>query len=93
MDPDDAVLSGVIGRLLHVDDPDRLVAYAALLHGGGAQSHSPREEHLALMLHFALWGANTSADESAASLSHCSPATMYQDRAVSPSPFRGSRRA
>ena len=66
--PDDAVLSGALGRLLHVDDPDRLVAYAALLHGGGAQSRDPREERLALMLHFALWGANASADESTGSL-------------------------
>ena len=66
--PDDAVLSGALGRLLHVDDPDRLAAYSSLLHGGGAQSLDPRQRRLALMLHFALWGANTPADESADSL-------------------------
>ena len=66
--PDDAVLSAAIGRLLHIDDPDRLAGYAALLDGTGAPSQDPRRERLALMFHYVLWGANASADDLADSL-------------------------
>jgi hypothetical protein len=62
------VLSGALGRLLHVDDPERLVAYSSLLQHGGGLPLDPRQQRLALMLHFALWGANASAGESTESL-------------------------
>jgi superfamily II DNA or RNA helicase/HKD family nuclease len=63
-DSDDATLAGAIGRLLHVDDPDRLDAYSRLSrHDGEVLSSDPRQQRLALMLHFALWGANASPDD------------------------------
>jgi superfamily II DNA or RNA helicase/HKD family nuclease len=66
---DDALLAGAIGRLLHVDDPDRLGAYAQLLRDARvARPRSPRQQRLALMLHFALWGAHASPDDLDASL-------------------------
>ncbi len=63
----DEALAGAYGRLLHVDDPDRLRTYAELLRDGEKNLH-PRQQRLALMLHFALWGAGASADDVVGSL-------------------------
>lgn len=66
--PDDATLAGAFGRLLHVDDPDRLAAYAALVGADTGIPTDARHQRLALMLHFALWGANSPASEQAGHL-------------------------
>lgn len=60
---DDAALAGAFGRLLHVDDPDRLHEYASLAADGGTDTAGDaRRGRIALMLHFALWGAGASTD-------------------------------
>jgi hypothetical protein len=65
---DDEALAGALGRLLHVDDPERLAGYAALLRTTDPELLDERGRRLALMLHFALWGANAPAGEWAGSL-------------------------
>jgi len=69
--PDDERLSGAIGRMLHLDDPERLAILRELL-----AEHSPpqllrvqgRRRRLTTMLHFALWGANEPVSSLEASL-------------------------
>jgi superfamily II DNA or RNA helicase/HKD family nuclease len=63
--PEDAKLAGAIGRLLHLDDLERLEAYRALLdrpEPPRTDGVSPRELRLHWMLHFSLWGANESPE-------------------------------
>jgi superfamily II DNA or RNA helicase len=58
---DDERLGRAIGRLLHLDDPERLSFIRQMLTSGAAWRHhaaDPRSQRLAAMLHFALWGAN-----------------------------------
>src|SRR6218665_405610 len=59
--PNDAKLAGAIGRLLHMDDAERLPFYQTLLtHPTPPQTKrlSPHKHRLLCLLHFALWGAN-----------------------------------
>ena len=56
--PHDAILGAAIGRLLHLDDTDRLHRLIRLLEG----SQSP--DRLATMLHRALWGRTVIPEES-----------------------------
>lgn len=63
--PADAKLAGAIGRMLHLDDPERLEAYRALLdrpEPPRTEGASLRELRLLWMLHFSLWGANESPE-------------------------------
>lgn len=58
---DDDRLATAAGRLLHVDDLERLHAYRQVLEGVDARAGNPaggREDRLLAMLHFTLWGAN-----------------------------------
>ena len=66
--PYDAVLARAFGRLLHVDDPDRLHEYASMFSGDAGPTGGTRRHRLALMLHFALWGAGAMAADIGASL-------------------------
>jgi superfamily II DNA or RNA helicase len=62
--PHDERLSGAIGRMLHLDDPERLAFLRELLAGHippELQRVDARIRRLAAMLHFALWGANEPA--------------------------------
>ncbi|GAB3138960.1 DEAD/DEAH box helicase [Micromonospora sonneratiae] len=52
--PDDATLSAAFGRLLHLDDPDRLDLLARV-----AAGERPADGRLLHMLHFMLWGPST----------------------------------
>ncbi|WP_224362857.1 DUF3427 domain-containing protein [Hyalangium versicolor] len=59
--PEDAKLAGAIGRMLHLDDPERLATYRALLDRPmppRTEGVSRRELRLRWMLHFSLWGSN-----------------------------------
>ena len=63
---DDDRLAAAIGRMLHLDDQERL----GLLRGVLGQPHPPalslvsrRERRLLSMLHFSLWGAGSSLDQ------------------------------
>ncbi|HEX6967438.1 MAG TPA: DUF3427 domain-containing protein [Micromonosporaceae bacterium] len=56
--PDDRALGGAIGRVLHLDDPDRLDQLARV-----ASGQPPAEGRLAWLLHFALWGQSAPLDE------------------------------
>jgi superfamily II DNA or RNA helicase/HKD family nuclease len=63
--PADAKLAGAIGRMLHLDDPEQLEAYRALLEQPEpprTEGVSPRRLRLLWMLHFSLWGANESPE-------------------------------
>ncbi|WNV74129.1 DUF3427 domain-containing protein [Geodermatophilus sp. DSM 44513] len=64
--PDDATLRGAFGRMLHLDDDERLRGIRELL--GGAAGDSERVRRLAAMLHFSLWGARTPFSSVEASL-------------------------
>jgi superfamily II DNA or RNA helicase len=66
--PDDKLLAGAIGRLLHIDDHDRLAGYVQLATTGDRPPVADRLRRLALMLHFALWGSDASPDELEAGL-------------------------
>lgn len=55
--PDDEALGAAFGRLLHMDDPERLRFVRDL--AGTAAAGTDRERRLAAMLHFSLWGART----------------------------------
>jgi superfamily II DNA or RNA helicase len=60
-----------IGRMLHVDDPERVQFYCAILAKAkrpDSERLSPREQRLVLMLHFALWGTSRRFDSLAAGL-------------------------
>jgi superfamily II DNA or RNA helicase len=63
--PDDAALRGAFGRMLHIDDLERLRAIRELLSGG---DDSERVRRLASMLHFSLWGSRTPFSSVEASL-------------------------
>ena len=72
--PGDAKLAGAMGRMLHIDDTERLDGYAELLAAAdaslaaeGAPTRS-RRDRLALMLHFSLWGPTADAAERWAAL-------------------------
>src|SRR5947209_3069196 len=61
--PDDDRLSGAIGRMLHIDDLERLRFIEKLLSADGPPSTAAgvsddRARRLLAMLHFVLWGAN-----------------------------------
>jgi hypothetical protein len=58
---EDARLGRAIGRMLHIDDPERLSAYARVLSQDAPPatgSLGTRELRLLTMLHFDLWGTN-----------------------------------
>ncbi|MBB3086654.1 DUF3427 domain-containing protein [Geodermatophilus sabuli] len=60
--PDDATLRAAFGRMLHIDDLERLRALRELLDAASARSEvdgSERMRRLAAMLHFSLWGSRT----------------------------------
>jgi superfamily II DNA or RNA helicase/HKD family nuclease len=60
--PDDATLRGAFGRMLHIDDLERLRGIRELLDLASADSeadHSERVRRLVAMLHFSLWGSRT----------------------------------
>src|SRR3954451_11103148 len=58
--PDDRALGAAFGRLLHMDDVERLnfIRDLVLLNASGANADE-RQRRLAAMLHFSLWGART----------------------------------
>ncbi|MBN1209730.1 MAG: DUF3427 domain-containing protein [Myxococcaceae bacterium] len=63
--PEDAKLAGAIGRMLHLDDRERLKVYRALLERPEpprTEGVSPRKLRLLWMLHFSLWGSNESPE-------------------------------
>jgi superfamily II DNA or RNA helicase/HKD family nuclease len=60
--PDDATLRGALGRMLHIDDLERLRGVRELLSAPSTRSgldESERGRRLAAMLHFSLWGTRT----------------------------------
>ncbi|MEX2553033.1 MAG: DUF3427 domain-containing protein [Actinomycetota bacterium] len=66
--PDDAKLAGAIGRMLHIDDLERLAFVRNLLKEPGSLAVPPldtREGRLLAMLHFSLWGPGESLDRMA----------------------------
>ncbi|GAC1361434.1 MAG: DEAD/DEAH box helicase [Actinomycetota bacterium] len=62
---EDDRLALAIGRLWHVDDRERLRAYAQAIRGSGSLPAQGRSGRLLAMLHRSLWGPNRSADEMA----------------------------
>jgi superfamily II DNA or RNA helicase/HKD family nuclease len=69
--PDGEVLARAVGRMRHVDDPERIELYTRVL----AEAHPPdpailseRERRLLTMLHCDLWGTSKIAETLAASL-------------------------
>jgi superfamily II DNA or RNA helicase len=59
--PDDDRLSAALGRMLHVDDRERLTFIRGLLESPeppSLEKADNRAHRLLLMLHFSLWGAN-----------------------------------
>jgi hypothetical protein len=69
--PDEALLSKALGRMLHIDDPDRVGTYTQWLSRTIAPEVSgldDREMRLANMLHFGLWSANRESISLQASL-------------------------
>jgi superfamily II DNA or RNA helicase/HKD family nuclease len=66
---DDDRLAGAIGRMLHIDDTERLDGYAELLRAPAAAlaaegvAAGSRRDRLALMLHFSLWGPTADATQ------------------------------
>jgi hypothetical protein len=59
---DDRVLASAFGRLLHVDDPERLAFMRSATDSstnGQTADRSERDERLAAMLHFSMWGSRT----------------------------------
>ena len=57
---DDAKIGRALGRMLHVDDPERLafIRKAVVDLQWANVARDPRQRRLAAMLHFAVWGAN-----------------------------------
>jgi superfamily II DNA or RNA helicase len=69
--PDDAALRGAFGRMLHIDDLERLRLVRELLDAASTNSGvdgSERLRRLAAMLHFSLWGSRTPFSSVEASL-------------------------
>lgn len=63
--PDDKKLAGAIGRMLHIDDMERLQFIGALLDSPTDRELpglNTRRGRLLAMLHFALWGPNEQLD-------------------------------
>jgi len=59
-DPDEAKLARALGRILHVDDPERLHQWSGFLQARtppDAGTLTEHERRLLTMLHFDLWGA------------------------------------
>lgn len=60
--PDDEQLARAVGRLLHIDDIERLDFIESVLNEQGpvdaADAMATRKSRLAAMLHFALWGSD-----------------------------------
>src|SRR5207302_5039428 len=59
--PDDERLARAIGRMLHIDDQERLEFFSKLvarLRPPAIHGLSPRELRLLRMLHFSLWGSD-----------------------------------
>lgn len=61
--PDDAILGAAIGRMLHLDDPDRLDLLRQVAAGG-----RPSPDRLVDLLHVALWGNKIPLDRTAEGL-------------------------
>lgn len=69
--PDDDKLARAIGRMLHIDDLERLDFVLELLHRGEAPTageYGRRSNGLLAMLHFSLWGWNEPLDRVEAGL-------------------------
>jgi superfamily II DNA or RNA helicase/HKD family nuclease len=69
--PDDKALAGAFGRMLHMDDVERLQAirqFVAAVQDGTAARLTERTRRLAAMLHFSLWGARVPFSSVEASL-------------------------
>ena len=64
--PDDTTLGAALGRMLHVDDLERLRFFQSVTDGGTAESD--RVRRLAAMLHFSLFGNRTAFSSIQASL-------------------------
>jgi superfamily II DNA or RNA helicase len=61
--PNDQKLSNAIGRLMNIDDPERIAFYRSVVSAPPATlREAARERRLLAMLHFALWGSNESLD-------------------------------
>ncbi len=56
--PDDAALGSAFGRLLHVDDLERLALFSGLA-ADPAERRTSVPARLVAMLHFSLWGSRT----------------------------------
>ena len=68
---DDDRLSASFGRMLHIDDLERLAFLRQILDSTNPPPNDPengRAQRLLLMLHFSLWGANDPASEIGAGL-------------------------
>ena len=66
--PHDDRLAAAVGRLLHVDDLERLRAYRRALTAPNALHDDGRGGRLLAMAHFSLWGASQPLDAMAANL-------------------------
>jgi superfamily II DNA or RNA helicase len=67
--PDDATLRAAFGRMLHMDDLERLRGLRRLRSAAGLEADdSERTRRLAAMLHFSLWGSRTPFSSTEASL-------------------------
>lgn len=64
--PEDDQLARAIGRMLHLDDPERLDFLARILdesYPPTIGAVGPREQRLLALLHFSLWGASARFDK------------------------------
>lgn len=82
---DDLRLARALGRMLHIDDPERLSAYRELLAGGGppaVDGLGERERRLLTMLHFDLWGVREPGLDLTAGFERlwCNPARLGELR-------------
>jgi hypothetical protein len=57
--PDDAALGAALGRMLHVDDLERLRFFQSAAQAETAAETSARLRRMAAMLHFSLFGSRT----------------------------------
>ncbi|MCV2488243.1 DUF3427 domain-containing protein [Geodermatophilus sp. YIM 151500] len=57
--PDDAALGAAFGRMLHVDDLERLQLFRSLTRDDAAGQRNARLRRLVAMLHFSLYGSRT----------------------------------
>jgi superfamily II DNA or RNA helicase len=65
-EPEDDQLGRAIGRMLHLDDPERLDFLARILAESSPpniEAANPRERRLLSLLHFSLWGASARLDK------------------------------